>query len=274
MEMMDGGIRIVDGETFVNSNGRVVSDAKKRGAPTLERINKKRKRGMTYINDEDGEVVIENRCGEGKLCCIQHVGEDVEVEQSIAKHKVETIVEEILDEIISVAEKRVKKKRGGVPCGKGHCHKKFDNRSNMERHLEAETEIYCEHCNKGFMGKRNLRTHMERSHEKFLKKPRCEMCDRVFPSEKLLNNHKKQHDSNYAKFECDVCMIYLSQKFSVQRHKKAIYKEVILLEKENLREVNTFLKDNTPVISKGEIMEECGGDGEAFDLFKKMVNIE
>ena len=64
-------------------------------------------------------------------------------------------------------------------------------------------------------------------------------------------------------------MIYLSQKFSVQRHKKAIHKEVILLEKENLREVNTFLKDNTPVISKGEIMEECEGDGEAFDLFKK-----
>jgi uncharacterized C2H2 Zn-finger protein len=137
--------------------------------------------------------------------------------------------------------------------------------------LEAETE----HCNKGLMGKKNLRTHMERSHEKFLKKPRCEMCDRVFPSEKSLNNHMKKHDPTIGEgeFQCDVCMIYLSQKFSVQRHKKAIHKEVILLEKENLREVNTFLKDNTPVISKGEIMEECEGDGEAFDLFKKMVNI-
>ena len=93
------------GETYVNSNGRVVIEFKGNNA---ENNTEKKKRNMTYINDKDEQVVIEDRCGEGKLCCIQRVGEDAEVEQSIAKHRVKAIAEEIIDEIISMAEKIVK----------------------------------------------------------------------------------------------------------------------------------------------------------------------
>ena len=91
-----------------------------------------------------------------------------------------------------------KKKGGGVPCDQGHCHKTFDNKWNMKRHLEAETKIKCGHCNKGLMGKRNYQNHLKRQHEKFLKKLKCETCDREFAGEKSLNKHIKQHDPNIA----------------------------------------------------------------------------
>ena len=129
------------------------------------------------------------------------------------------------DEVLGGENIVWKKKRGGVPCGKGHCHKTFGNKWNMERHLEAETEINCGHCNKGLMGKRNLRTHMKRSHEKFLKTLKCDKCDREFAGEKSLHKHIKQHDPNIGggKFQCNVCMIYLPQKHCIKRHKNSIH---------------------------------------------------
>ena len=143
MEMVDEGIRIVGGETYVNSNGRVViefkgnnagnnTEKKKRnmhymhvnsngrvvielkGNNTENNTEKKRNMhymqliDMAYINDKGEQVVIEDRCGEEKLCCIQRVGEDAEVEQSLVKHRVKAIAQEIIYEIISIAEKRVK----------------------------------------------------------------------------------------------------------------------------------------------------------------------
>ena len=142
-----------DGEAYANTND--IPDAMI-SSEFIENINN--------INNEfGGEQRVKSSPDE-----IQRVGGDAEVEKSIGGerkiHKNDKKVEVIGGENI------VRKNKGVVTCDQGHCHKTFDNRSNMKRHLEAETEIYCEHCNKGFMGKRNLRTHMERSHEKFLKK--------------------------------------------------------------------------------------------------------
>ena len=119
----------------------------------------------------------------------------------------------------------VRKKKGVVPCD-GHCHKTFENRWNMERHLDARKLIKCEHCKKGLMGKRNYQNHLKRQHEKYLKKLKCETCDGEFAGEKSLNKHMKQHDPKIAdgKFQCDVCMIYMPQKHCIKRHKNKIHK--------------------------------------------------
>ena len=250
--------------------------------------------------------------------------ESMEDEQSMAKHRGEGMVKEIIDEIISVVGKKVKStpdeiqrvggdaeveksvgrggkkvnkkkihkndkkvgviggenivrnnNKGGVSC-MGHCDKTFDNKWNMKRHLEAETKIKCDHCEKCLMGSRNLMSHMKRKHEEFLKKLGCETCDEKFVSEKSLNNHMKKHDPTIGegKFQCDVCEKYFTNKFSLERHKKVIHKELILLNGGILVKVNTFLKDHTLVSSKGEVMEECEGDSEAFEFLKKIVNIE
>ena len=62
----------------------------------------------------EGEGMRIVGCGEGKLCCTQRVGGDVEVEQSLLNHRAKAIAQEIIDEIISIAEKRVKSAPGGM----------------------------------------------------------------------------------------------------------------------------------------------------------------
>ena len=122
-------------------------------------------------------------------------------------------------------ENIVRKNKGVVPCD-GHCHKTFENKWNMERHLNAQELIKCDHCEKSLMGTRNLRTHMKRKHEKYLNNLKCETCDGKFAGEKSLNNHMKKHDPSIGdgKFQCDVCMIYMPQKHCIKRHKNKIHK--------------------------------------------------
>ena len=62
----------------------------------------------------EGEGMRIVGCGEGKLCYTQRVGGDVEVEQSLLNHRAKAIAQEIIDEIISIVEKRVKSAPGGM----------------------------------------------------------------------------------------------------------------------------------------------------------------
>ena len=283
MEMVGEGMRIVTGgymrnsagKAWINPNCRVVIELEEKNKENNEENNTEKKMdmqiiGWKYINETCVRAVIEDRCGEGGLCCRQRVGGDAEVEQSVTKHRGGGIVKEILDEIISAVGKKVKftpdkiqqvggdveveksvgrggkkvnkkkihkkvgvvggenivrkKKGGGVPCEEGHCHKKFDSKWNMKRHLEAEIKMYCNHCEKGLMGPRNLMSHMKRKHEEFLKKLECEKCDAKFPSEKSLSMHMKMHDPNYGKFECENCILFFTQKHSMERHRRNFHK--------------------------------------------------
>ena len=113
--VVEGYIHDRGGKTYINSNGRREIEFKENNTENnTEKKMDMQLIDMAYINDKGEQVVIEDRRGEGKLCCIQRVGEDAEVEQSLVKHRVKAIAQEIIDEIISVAEKRVKPAPGGM----------------------------------------------------------------------------------------------------------------------------------------------------------------
>jgi len=265
-----------DGEAYAHTNGNVVIEKEVRG--DIEFIPDAMI-SSEFIENRNNELGGEQR-DKSSPDEIQRVGGGAEVEKSVGRGGKKVNKKKIHknDKKVGVVggENIVRKNRGVVPCDQGHCHKTFDSKWNMKRHLEAETKIKCDHCEKCLMGPTNLMSHMKRKHEEFLKKLGCETCDEKFVSEKSLNNHMKKHDPTIGegKFQCDVCEKYFSNKFSLERHKKVIHKELILLNGGILVKVNTFLKDHTLVSSKGEVMEECEGDSEAFEFLKKIVNIE
>ena len=118
-----------------------------------------------------------------------------------------------------------KKKRGKVPCEQGNCHKTFENRWNMKRHLEAKLFNHdCDFCEKSLKGSRNLMTHMKTKHKEHMKQLECDKCDAKFPGEKSLSMHMKMHDPNYGKFECENCILFFTQKHSMERHRRNFHK--------------------------------------------------
>ena len=215
-----------DGEAYAHTNDNVVIEKEVRD--DIEFIPDAMI-SSEFIENRNNELGGEQR-DKSSPDKIQRVGGDVEVEKSVGRGGKKVNKKKIHknDKKVGVVggENIVRKNKGVVPCDQGHCHKTFDSKWNMKRHLNAQELIKCDHCEKGLMGPRNLMSHMKRKHEKFLKKPRCEMCDGEFAGVKSYNDHIKKHDPTIGdgKFQCDVCLIYMPQWHCIKRHKKLIHK--------------------------------------------------
>ena len=62
---------------------------------------------------------------------------------------------------------------------------------------------------------------VKRFFEKYLKTLKC---DTEFKGEKSLSMHLKMHDPNYSMFECENCMLFFTQKHSMERHRRNFHK--------------------------------------------------
>ena len=163
MRIVTGGyMRNSAGEALINPNCRVAIELKENNKENNEENNTEKKMdmriiGWKYINDKCVRAVIEDRCGEGELCCRQRVGGDAEVEQSMTKHRGEGIVKEIIDEIISVVGKKVKstpdeiQRVGGdaeVEKSVGRGGKKVNKKKILKKHdpTIGEGKFQCDVC--------------------------------------------------------------------------------------------------------------------------------
>ena len=125
-----------------------------------------------------------------------------------------------------VEEKKISNNKEGYVVCEGHCGKVFTYKFNMHRHLDSYTNIItCKHCGFKVRGGRNLRKHMLKSHIEYVEKLRCGTCGCEFVTEKMLNMHIKQHNPKIGdgKFKCERCVVYFSQKHSLQRHIRNIH---------------------------------------------------
>ncbi|XP_055626310.1 transcription factor grauzone-like [Toxorhynchites rutilus septentrionalis] len=106
------------------------------------------------------------------------------------------------------------------------CHKSFVNSHGVQRHkqeihLPDELKIYhCDRCPKKFAKETQLAFHLKGHVNLDNATAKCELCEKIFPTEPLLKTHVKIRHTRPTDFICDVCAKGFYSKAEFLRHKK------------------------------------------------------
>jgi len=105
------------------------------------------------------------------------------------------------------------------------CGYKTFKRARFEEHENMHKGLYlkCEYCSLKFHGQPTLTQHQKLKHPKeigfVLKQHICEECGKSFPTAGGLKEHKTSHaDKPNPDFQCKICLKFLKQKNSYQKH--------------------------------------------------------
>lgn len=100
-----------------------------------------------------------------------------------------------------------------------HCHRKFKSRSNLIQHYKIHLQSFkCEVCDKVFPTQRLYEKHMGRKRcRRKGEAIRCTMCFKVFKRENSLRNHFRKHSPDKPYF-CDLCGRDFQHKEAITRH--------------------------------------------------------
>lgn len=90
---------------------------------------------------------------------------------------------------------------GNRPYDCKECGKKFKSGNNLRHHLLVHTgEKPCkckiEGCSASYMYRVDLKRHLYSAHGIYTKKFECQICQKVFPENKLLRKHLERHKEN------------------------------------------------------------------------------
>jgi KRAB domain-containing zinc finger protein len=88
----------------------------------------------------------------------------------------------------------------------GQCLMTFRYKRHLDRHLEGHQKNNCPHCNEKFARRKHLAIHLFRAHgERIARYPYfCDMCNKNFPKQMLLNHHRAKHNYENGKV-CSEC---------------------------------------------------------------------
>ncbi|XP_023220357.1 zinc finger protein 28 homolog [Centruroides sculpturatus] len=114
---------------------------------------------------------------------------------------------------------------------------KSDFRKHQNKH--SRKEVYkCSYCNRSTIWKQSLDKHILRKHwkqsniseklpQRFLdlKKYRCELCQKYFPSPFALKHHERIHTGKKP-FQCDYCFRRFTRQKNLNKHKRIIHSTV------------------------------------------------
>jgi hypothetical protein len=108
------------------------------------------------------------------------------------------------------------------PCG--HCKMRFLNQEKLDRHIEnfhgdTERPFSCDLCRTSFKTLNNLRSHQTLVHtaeedKKFV----CEVCNKRYAQQALLNAHFNAIHSDVKRFPCNFCGERFKILHSMKRH--------------------------------------------------------
>ncbi|XP_005093808.1 zinc finger protein 62 [Aplysia californica] len=99
-----------------------------------------------------------------------------------------------------------------------HSDKERDEETADYGVLEDKSGYYCKHCDKKLTKKYRMMSHI-RSH--LNQRPfECQICNKCFSCQYMLQKHKKSHATP---FICDKCGVTFSRKFFLNMHKKKMH---------------------------------------------------
>ncbi|CAB0037905.1 unnamed protein product [Trichogramma brassicae] len=106
------------------------------------------------------------------------------------------------------------------------CEKKFDSRSNLNRHQitihEGRKDYVCDMCEKKFTQKVNLLFHQRTVHEG-RKDYACDKCEKKFRRKADLFWHQKTVHEGSNDFACDMCEKKFDSRSNLNRHQITIH---------------------------------------------------
>lgn len=98
------------------------------------------------------------------------------------------------------------------------CHSLYDNAEELFWHRDEKHKNECEHCNIAFASKQAMYNHFGKVHSD-LNNFKCERCNKEFPIEAMLAQHKRVHDRiNVRVYQCNICGKVLKSADSFKGH--------------------------------------------------------
>lgn len=116
------------------------------------------------------------------------------------------------------------------------CTKIFKSTESRRRHMQLHSadpnsRHQCLICNKTFPVRRYMMSHMRSSHRSpKLKQDKppivlsCEICQKVFNKQGMLNKHMKQHNKEPARYMCDYCGHEFENRHCLRKHLSSAHK--------------------------------------------------
>ncbi|XP_035711769.1 zinc finger protein 320-like [Folsomia candida] len=107
------------------------------------------------------------------------------------------------------------------------CEKEFKSRTQLESHIRTHTTekpFNCATCGKSFTHKAAMKEHEETHLEKSSRNSvTCRLCERVFLSEKAVQNHVRVIHGNQRNYVCSLCNKRFSTSYHLTRHAEAVH---------------------------------------------------
>lgn len=100
------------------------------------------------------------------------------------------------------------------------CGANLSTQAGLNRHMkrhETNFPLHCHDCGKGFHERHDLQRHVQR-HIKLGLGPKCQNCDKSFPSEKVRDKHKCKAPLKSARYPCEFCDSRLETKMAWGYH--------------------------------------------------------
>ena len=121
---------------------------------------------------------------------------------------------------------RAHTKKKGKPGICPHCNRFF---VFLHRHIrnvhEKRYQVFCQVCGDSFSMKRHLEYHLRHVHQQIVDSFHCNLCSRVFKSDRGLRDHKKRiHDG--VRHQCPKCDKFVSSVASLKVHYAAVHKGI------------------------------------------------
>ena len=152
-----------------------------------------------------------------------HEVEDMEAETKSSKEALMDLNEEkkiISKKKISFPECRI----DGKPISKDQLSEVLKN----HYHYKHDRIYYCNHCEYSTKGLRVIKEHTQ----KYLQNLEfdCDVCGKIVQGTKILNNHKRIHNSNsegiISKYECEYCPNYYGSITGLNHHQKSVHEGI------------------------------------------------
>ncbi|XP_045766397.1 zinc finger protein 479-like isoform X1 [Maniola jurtina] len=114
-----------------------------------------------------------------------------------------------------------KPKKGVFQCD--YCHKQFDTKSSIRRHMYLHLDVKkfpCGNCKKVFRKQLYLSAHITRQHPDWDQHYMCNLCDKPFLLRENLMVHMASHTNTETMFKCIYCKEKFLEQIDLIQHEK------------------------------------------------------